>query len=220
MAPLIKICGLKTPDALAASAEAGATHAGFNFFPRSPRYLTLDAARHLATGMPMSLIAVALLVDPSDDELRAAIDAIGADAVQLHGSETPERVAAVKALTGLEVIKALPVSSKADIAAARAYDAADRFLFDARPPAEAGRPGGNGAVFDWSLLGGAPIARPWVLSGGLTPENVAGAIKATGAPGVDVSSGVESAPGVKDIARLSAFISAASSAYGLLEPTT
>lgn len=220
MTPLIKICGLKTPEALAASAEAGATHAGFNFFPKSPRYLRLDAARHLATGMPLSLTAVALLVDPSDDELRAAVEAIAADAVQLHGQETPERVAAVKALTGLDVIKALPVSSRADIAAARAYKAADRFLFDARPPAGADRPGGNGAAFDWTLLAGADISRPWILSGGLTPENVVQAIEATGAPGVDVSSGVESAPGVKDFGKLSAFIGAASSAYGLLESTT
>ena len=219
MAPIIKICGLTGTDALAAAAEAGATHVGFNFFPKSPRFVSLDKVQHLAPTVPMSLVTVALLVDPTDDEIRAVVKAAEAEAVQLHGSETPERVAAVKALTGLQVIKALPVASRTDVAAAAAYAAADLILFDAKPPSEADRPGGNGATFDWNLLSGIDLGKPWILSGGLTAENVAAAIKKTGAPGVDVSSGVEHAPGVKDMAMIGAFVSAASSAYGSSEQT-
>jgi phosphoribosylanthranilate isomerase len=217
MAPIIKICGLTGSDALAAAAEAGATHVGFMFFEKSPRHVTLEKARLLAPTVPMSLTTVAVLVDPTDAELLENVRAIEAEAIQLHGSETPERVAAIKALTGLQIIKVLPVATKADVAAAAAYDAADLILFDAKAPADAARPGGNGIAFDWSLLSGLDLGKPWILSGGLNPDNVAAAIKKTGAPGVDVSSGVEHAPGAKDLQKIAAFVSAASSAYGLSE---
>ncbi|MFO1238521.1 MAG: phosphoribosylanthranilate isomerase [Alphaproteobacteria bacterium] len=216
MRPIVKICGLKDMAALAAAAGAGATHAGFNFFPRSPRYLDLAAAARLAAAAPPALVRVALLVDPSDAEVAAAVAALKAGALQLHGSETPARVAALKTLTGLPVIKALPVAARADVEAAEAYAAADHILFDAKPPPGGLLPGGNGATFDWSLLSGVRLPRPWILSGGLDPANVAAAIRATGAPGVDVSSGVETAPGVKSPERIAAFVAAALSAYGSL----
>ncbi|MBL9012128.1 MAG: phosphoribosylanthranilate isomerase [Alphaproteobacteria bacterium] len=216
MTPIIKICGLKDTEALAAAAESGATHAGFNFFARSPRYVDLHTAARLAETAPMSLVRVALLVDPTDAEAEAAVAALQAQAIQLHGRETPARAAALRTLTGLPVIKAVPVAARADIDAAQHFTAADHILFDAKPPAGADLPGGNGVAFDWSLLAGLALPRPWILSGGLDSANVAEAIRATGAPGVDVSSGVETSPGRKSPERIAAFVAAALSAYGSL----
>lgn len=213
MSAFIKICGLTSRAAVDAAAAAGATHAGFNFFPKSPRALAHDKARGLVVGCPPELTRVALVVDAEDDLIDAAIAAIGAQAVQLHGGESPERVAALKARTRLPIIKAIPVAATGDAAAASRYVAADMILFDAKAPAGASRPGGNGAVFDWSLLSGFRIKQPWLLSGGLDAGNVAAAIAATRPPGVDVASGVESAPGVKDTAKIAAFAAAARAAF-------
>lgn len=220
--PFIKICGLNERASVEAAASAGATHIGFVFFPRSPRHLSHERARALASHAPAHLARVALLVDAADGEIDAAAAAIGAGMLQLHGRETPARVAEIGARTGLPVIKALPVSSAADIEAAHAYTAADRILFDAKPPASSDRPGGHGLTFDWSLLAGLALSQPWLLSGGLNPGNVAEAIRRTGAPGVDVSSGVEAAPGIKSIPKIQAFCAAALSVYGSsnLEPAS
>lgn len=214
MTALIKICGLNSAAAVAAAREAGATHGGFMFFEKSPRHLSFDDARALAA-QAGAMTRVAVMVDPDDTAIDAIIDALRPQMLQLHGCETPERVAAVKARTGLQVIKALPVATAADVAAASAYGAADLFLFDAKPPRDADRPGGHGAVFDWSVLTGAALPEIWMLSGGLSVANVAAAIRATGAPGVDVSSGVEDAPGVKSPQLIAAFTAAARAAYGL-----
>ncbi len=216
-APLIKICGLRDEASILAATKAGATHVGFVIFHKSPRHVTTEEALHLAAVTPEATRRVALMVDPDDALIDEAVQVIKPHAIQLHGHETPERVAAIRARAGgLFLFKALPVGSAADVAAARAFeDVADSLLFDARPPLNADRPGGHGAVFDWSLLKGVSFKRPWVLSGGLNPENVAEAIRETKAPGVDVSSGVESAPGVKDPARIAAFCAAAASAYGI-----
>lgn len=214
MSPIVKICGLKDAAAIAAAETAGATHGGFMFFEKSPRHVSLDDMRALKP-LTGALKRVAVLVNPDDDALRAVAAALSPHAVQLHGAETPARVAAVKALTGLPVIKALSVASADDIAAARAYAAADLILFDAKAPKNADRPGGNGVTFDWGLLKDAAPGRPWILSGGLGPANVAAAIRETAAPGVDVSSGVEDAPGVKSPARIIAFLAAARAAYAL-----
>lgn len=212
--PLIKICGLSDVASIKAAASAGATHIGFVFFPRSPRNLSYERARGLASKVPAEIARVALLVNATDGEIDAAAAAIGAGVLQLHGRETPERVAEIGARTGLPVIKALPVSTRADVEAARAYTAADRILFDAKPPASSDRPGGHGLTFDWSLLARLDLPQPWLLSGGLNPTNVAEAIRQTGAPGVDVSSGVEKAPGIKSAPKIKAFCAAALSVYG------
>lgn len=209
MTPIIKICGLKDTEALAAAAESGATHAGFNFFARSPRYVDLHTAARLAETAPMSLVRVALLVDPTDAEAEAAVAALQAQAIQLHGRETPARAAALRTLTGLPVIKAVPVAARADIDAAQHFTAADHILFDAKPPAGADLPGGNGVAFDWRLIANRRWTRPWMLAGGLTPANVPEALRLTGATQVDVSSGVETAPGLKDEALIRAFLRAA-----------
>lgn len=214
---LLKICGLTDRAAIDAAAHAGATHAGFMFFAKSPRHVTLDQARSLVVGIPPELTRVAVTVDAGDDEIDAAIEAVRAQALQLHGGETPERVAALKARTHLPVIKALPVKTAADIAAARAYPA-DIFLLDAKPPAGADRPGGHGITFDWSLLNAVRPDRPWLLSGGLDLANIAEAIAATRAPGVDLSSGVESAPGRKNPAKIKDFCAAARAAFEALTP--
>lgn len=218
--PIIKICGVKTSAAIDAAAEAGATHIGFMFFERSPRFVTADLARALADAAPPSLARVAVLVDADDAAIDAAIAASRPHALQLHGHEPPERVMALKARTGLSVIKVLPVSTAADVEAAARFAAADMILFDAKPPPNADRPGGHGTAFDWSLLAAHRAAAPWILSGGLEPHSVAGAVLGTRAPGIDVSSGVESAPGVKDAAKIAAFCRAAHSAYAALSPVT
>ena len=209
MSSVIKICGLSTPDTLDAAIHAGADWVAFNFFPKSPRYVSFDEARTLNRYVAGRVKTVALLVDPDDSTLEAVIEAVHQDMIQLHGKESPERVEAIKARFGLPIIKAVGVSDASDIEAARAYSAADWLLLDAKPPKDATLPGGNGVAFDWKLLAGLDLAKPFMVSGGLDPSNVAEAIAISHAAGVDVSSGVESAPGVKDVERIKAFIRAA-----------
>ena len=215
MTPEIKICGLKDGAMLAAAANAGATMAGFVFYPRSPRSVTLEAAAALATVTPPSLCKVALVVDPDDRQLRDIADALAPDLVQAHGRESPARTAAIEDLLGLPVMKAVAVADGADIARARAYVGhASRILFDAKPPTDIANalPGGNGVHFDWHLLANGAAEVPWMLSGGLESGNVAEAMRISGAPGVDTSSGVETRPGVKDAAKIAAFVAAAAAA--------
>ncbi|MDR0807808.1 MAG: phosphoribosylanthranilate isomerase [Gemmobacter sp.] len=205
-----KICGLRSLADIAVAAAAGAAYAGFVFFPKSPRYLTPDAARELALAAPVGLAKVALTVDADDAELDAIVETVPLDMLQLHGHESPDRVAEIRTRYGLPVMKALGVADEGDLAAILDYSTvADQLLIDARPPRNAVLPGGNGLSFDWRLVAGRRWLRPWMLAGGLTPENVAEAILLTGARQVDVSSGVESTPGVKDPARIRAFIAAA-----------
>lgn len=205
-----KICGLRTPADVEAAAAAGAGYVGLVFFPRSPRHLELPAARDLALAAPVGLAKVGLVVDADDATLQAITDAVPLDMLQLHGRESPARVAAVKARFGLPVMKALGVAEAADLAAIAEYEAvADQILIDAKAPKGAALPGGNGLAFDWRLIAGRQWQRPWMLAGGLTPGNVAEAVRLTGAAQVDVSSGVESAPGVKEAARIAAFVAAA-----------
>ncbi len=207
----VKICGLKTAADLAAVAEAGAAYAGFVFFPKSPRHLEVDQAAALALEAPMGLCKVALTVNASDAELDAITAKVPLDMMQLHGRETPERVAEVKARYGLPVMKAIGVADASDLPQIDAYSAvADQLLIDAKPPKGADLPGGNGLAFDWRLLAGRKYwQRPWMLAGGLTAENAAEAIRLTGARQVDVSSGVERDKGVKDAALIDAFVKAA-----------
>lgn len=207
---LVKICGLSTPEALDVALEAGADLVGFVFFPPSPRHIGLPVARALGAQAQGRAGKVALSVDADDAAIAAMIDALGPDLLQLHGHEPPERVSAVRRRFGLPVMKAIPVETAADLDAVAAYAAvADRLLFDARPPRGATRPGGLGRAFDWSLLENLDPGVPFMLSGGLNPDNVALALAITRAPGVDVSSGVERAPGRKDLEKIRAFVSAA-----------
>jgi len=206
----VKICGLRSPADIAAVVTAGAGYAGFVFFPKSPRHLTLDQGRLLAFAAPPGLAKVALTVDANDAMLDDLIDAVPLDMLQLHGHETPDRVAVVRARYGLPVMKAIGVADEGDLAALTDFSlAADQILIDAKPPKGADLPGGNGLSFDWRLLVGRKWLCPWMLAGGLTPENVAQAIRLTGARQVDVSSGVESAPGIKDAGRIVEFVKAA-----------
>lgn len=207
----VKICGVTTPEAIETAAKSGAQMLGFVFYPKSPRALPVPIAAQLANQVPTGLRSVGLFVDPSDEELEAVTARVPLALVQLHGSETPARVASVKSRFSLPVIKALPISNAADVADAERYaGVADYFLFDAKPPPNVSSlPGGNGLAFDWRLLNGARIARPWLLAGGLTPENVAEAAATSGAKLVDVSSGVESRPGVKDTSLIESFLRAA-----------
>ena len=208
--PHVKICGLSTPDAVEAALGGDADLVGFVFFPRSPRHVTVEAAAVLAGPARGRAGVVALLVDPDDAALDAVVAGLAPDIVQLHGREPPERVAAVRARFGLPVMKAVGVSSRADVerAAGTYAGVADRLLFDAKPPPGAALPGGNGVSFDRTILADLDPAVPFMLSGGLAPGTVAEAIRVTGAPGVDVSSGVESAPGRKDPALIQAFLTA------------
>ena len=209
----IKICGLSTPATLEAALDAGADMVGFVFFPPSPRHIDLARARELADTTGARALKVALSVDADDAYLDEVVAALAPDILQLHGRETPARVAAIRARYGLPVMKALGVSAQADFVALAAYEAvADRILFDAKPPRDATRPGGNGHAFDWSLLGSRTFQKPWMLSGGLNCESVATAVAATRPPGIDVSSGVESSPGVKDPALIEAFMARARAA--------
>ena len=213
MSVLVKICGLSTPDALDVALEAGADMVGFVFFPPSPRHLGLGLARTLGARVAGRAKKVALTVDATDDVLAGVVAALAPDMLQLHGRETPERVAAVKARFGLPVMKALPIERREDLAPVRAYaQVADRILFDARAPKDATRPGGLGKPFDWHLLENLDRGLAFMLSGGLDAGNVAEAITITRAPGVDVSSGVERAPGEKDPDKIRAFIRAARAA--------
>lgn len=206
-----KICGLSTPEAVAAALTGQAGWLGFVFFPKSPRHVTAQAAARLAAPVRGAARTVAVMVDPSDPELDALVAAWKPDLIQLHGKETPNRAAEVRARTGAGIIKALAVSGLSDIDRAAAFEGAvDHLMFDARPPADADLPGGVGARFDWSLLEGRRFARPWFLAGGLDPWNVGEAVRRSGAPAVDVSSGVERGPGVKDPALISAFLQAVS----------
>jgi phosphoribosylanthranilate isomerase len=205
----VKICGLTGPEALVATLSAGADACGFVFFPPSPRALTPDDAAGLAARAP-HLLKVGLFVDADDALIDAAVAAARLGALQLQGSESPERVQAVKRRFGLPVWKAVGVRTAAEVAdAARRFAAADLLLLDAKPPEGAPLPGGNGLRFDWHILDGTRPAMPWGLAGGLTPETVPEAIRRTRAPLVDVSSGVEDAPGVKSVAKIAAFVEAA-----------
>lgn len=206
----VKICGLRTAGDVAAVAAAGAAYAGFNFFPKSPRYVTVAEARALALGAPEGLCKVALVVDADDATLDAIVGAVPLDMLQLHGHETPDRVAEVKARYGLPVMKVIGVAGEGDLAALTEFSlVADQLLIDAKPPKDAVLPGGNGLAFDWRLLVGRKWLKPWMLAGGLNAGNVAEAIRLTGARQVDVASGVESAPGVKDAGKIADFVRAA-----------
>ena len=211
-APAIKICGLTTPEALDAAIAARADHFGLMFYPPSPRHAALPVARALGERAAGRIGRVGVFVDASDAELAEAVSAAGLAALQLHGGESPERAAQLRARFGLPVWKVLSVAAPDDIARARAYaGAADLILFDAKTP-KGTLPGGMGLAFDWSLLAAWKNALPWGLAGGLAPANVAEAVRLTGAPLVDTSSGVESAPGIKDPAKISAFCAAARAA--------
>lgn len=210
MSVKIKICGFTEPDTLRAAGALGVEWAGFNFFEKSPRYVTPSAAENLLLGIGM-MTPVALLVDPNDAEIDA-ISAIGFPVLQLHGNETPERVEAIKARTGLEIWKAIGISSTVNLDEARHYCAADRLLFDAKAPKLAENSGGHGIPFDWNLLkdwaNKSPHAQPWLLAGGLTPKNVSDAISISGAQAVDVSSGVERIRGLKSAELIADFVAA------------
>lgn len=206
----VKICGLRSPADMAAVAAAGAAYAGLNFFPRSPRFVTRAEARAVALSAPPGVAKVALTVDADDATLDAIVAEVPLDMLQLHGSESPARVAALRARHGLPVMKVLGVATAADLAAIGPWlEAADQIMLDAKPPPGAVLPGGNGIAFDWALLAGRRWPKPWMLAGGLTPANVAQAVALTGARQVDVASGVESAPGVKDPDLIAAFVAAA-----------
>lgn len=210
MQPIVKICGLKTPETLAAALNAGADMVGFVFFPKSPRHIDLATAEVLGRQAQGKALKVALTVDADDAALAAIVAALNPDLLQLHGHESPERVAAIRARFGLPVMKAIGVAHADDLKDVQAFAAvADRLLFDAKPPKDAAHPGGNGLAFDWSLLTGLDLSIPSMVSGGLDPANVAEALRRTRAQGVDVSSGVETAPGQKDPAKITAFVRAA-----------
>ena len=203
----VKICGLATVDDVRACADAGANYMGLVFFEKSPRNITIPAARELALAAPLGLAKVALVVNPSDAELDAITATVPLDMVQLHGRETPERVAEVKARYGLPVMKAVGIADEDDLPKLESYfGVADQILVDAKPPKGGELPGGNGLSFDWRLIAGRRWPCPWMLAGGLTPENVAEAVKMTGAKQVDVSSGVEDAPGQKNAELIQKFV--------------
>ena len=203
----IKICGLTTPDTLAAALEAGADFMGAVVFPKSPRHIAPDAAASLFERARGRAKIVAVTVDADDALLAEIARLLSPDFIQLHGSETPARAERVRAVTGAGVIKALPIRHGDDFAGADEWDYhADHLMFDAKPPEGSVLPGGVGHSFDWTLLSDRMFRHPWFLAGGLDPDNVAEALRITGAPMVDVSSGVESAPGVKDAGRIAAFI--------------
>ncbi len=209
----VKICGLTSAAAVAHAAQAGAAYLGFNFYPPSPRSLELDSARKLVQSVPVGLTRVALVVDAGDAFLDRLLAAVPVDMLQLHGDESPERVTEISARTGLPVMKAVGIRDAEDLPRIAQFEAvADQLLIDAKPPRQGVGilPGGNGLNFDWRLISGRRWARPWMLAGGLTASNVAIAIRLTGAVQVDVSSGVESTRGVKDLDKISAFIRAAS----------
>lgn len=206
----VKVCGLKTPADVAAAAAAGAQYIGLNFFAKSPRSVDVQTARALALLAPGGMCKVSLTVDADDAMLDAITAAVPLDMLQLHGHETPARVAEVRARYGLPVMKAVGVASEEDLPQLLDYSlVADQILVDAKAPKGAALPGGNGLPFDWRLVTQRRWLRPWMLAGGLTPENVAEAVRLTNARQVDVASGVESAPGVKDAARMTAFVRAA-----------
>ncbi len=204
----VKICGLRTAADVDAAAAAGARYCGFVFFEKSPRNVSLDLARDLATGTPVGLAKVALVVNPDDSFLDALTDTVPLDMLQLHGKETPGRVAEIKSRYRLPVMKAIGIARAEDLAAIDLYaPACDQLLIDAKPPEGADLPGGNGLAFDWQLLADRKYwTRPWMLAGGLTPDNVAEAVRRTGARQVDVSSGLETSPGQKDSSLFRRFV--------------
>ena len=209
----VKICGLRDADAVDAAVSGGADYVGFNFFPKSPRYVTPVLAAELAARVPTGIAKVGLVVNPDNAALDALLSQTPLDVVQLHGAETPDRVVEVKRRTGLPVIKVVGVADESDLAQVAAHAAvADQILVDTKPPKNAILPGGNGVAFDWGLVAGLRWPVPWMLAGGLTPDNVADAIAQTGARQVDVASGVESAPGVKDAQMIADFVKAAQQA--------
>ena len=214
MAQTIKICGLSAADLLEAALKAGADMVGFVFFPKSPRHVDFATARELSARARLRAEIVALCVDADDALLEEIVKAAEPDYLQLHGSESAERVQEIQRKFGVSAIKAIGVSAKEDLARANAYlGTADALLIDAAPPKGSKLPGGNGVPFDWRLAADFHPRKPWLLSGGLDPANVGEAIALSGARGVDVSSGVESAPGVKDPDRIRAFIDAALAAF-------
>jgi phosphoribosylanthranilate isomerase len=216
MTPIVKICGLSTAPTLEAALAAGANMAGFVFFPRSPRHIGYAQARDLGARTRGRARIVALSVDADDETLNRIVDAVSPDLMQLHGRETPARVKRIGELCSLPTMKAIGVAARDDLAEAQAYEGvADYLLIDAKPPKDAALPGGNGRPFDWGLARDFHVPRPWLLSGGLDPDTVAAAIALSGAQGVDVSSGVESAPGVKDPAKIKAFVAEAKRAFAL-----
>lgn len=204
------MCGLTRVADVTAAAEAGARYVGFVFFPKSPRNIEIAAARALALATPLGVAKVALTVDADDALLDAIVAEVPLDLLQLHGHESPKRVAQVRARYGLPVMKAIGIADAEDLPQIDLYqDVADQLLIDAKPPKTADLPGGNGLAFDWRLLSGRKYwTRPWMLAGGLTPDTAAEAIRLTGARQVDVSSGIEASPGVKDAARMRAFVAA------------
>ena len=206
----VKICGLKTPQALDVALDSGADMVGFVFFPPSPRHLGWEAARALGQRAQGRAIKVALTVDANNQMLGDIVETLKPDMLQLHGTETPERVAVVRSRFGLPVMKALPIAGRTDLSPIRQYaQVVDRLIFDARAPQDASRPGGLGKSFDWTLLKDINVRVPFMLSGGLDANNLAEALRITRAPGVDVSSGVERAPGEKDPEKIRGFIRAA-----------
>jgi phosphoribosylanthranilate isomerase len=210
MSLVVKICGLSTPDTLDVALDAGADMVGFVFFPPSPRHLAFDAARLLGTRVRSRAQKVALTVDADDAVFDAVVESLRPDLLQLHGRETPARVSVLKQRFGLPVMKAIAVAAKSDVSQIKDYAAiCDWLLFDAKAPVDATRPGGLGKPFDWTLIGDAAPAMPFMLSGGLDAGNVGEALRMTHAPGVDVSSGVERAPGQKDPDKIRAFVRAA-----------
>lgn len=204
-----KICGLRQAAHVDAAVHAGAAYVGFVFFGKSPRNIAPAEAAALSARVPPGIAKVALVVDMEDTALDLLVEAVPLDMLQLHGRESPERVAGLRARHGLPVMKAVGIATDADLPALAEYGrVADQLLVDARPPPGADRPGGNAAAFDWRLIAGRRWPVPWMLAGGLTADNVAEAVRLTGARQVDVSSGVESAPGVKDAGMISRFIAA------------
>lgn len=203
-----KICGIKTPEALTAATSNGARFIGFVFYPPSPRHIEVNIAQDLAYQLPTGVRGVGLFVDPTDEQLETVLSRVQLDMIQLHGSESPDRVAQIKEKHVMPIIKAFPVRTAADIDRAENYDqVADWLLFDAKPP-NADLPGGTGHSFDWTLLQGKSFSKPWMLSGGLTIENVGDALKDLRPNAVDVSSGVEAVRGEKDAAKIKAFLAA------------
>lgn len=204
MSVFIKLCGLSTVEAVQAASRLGADYAGFVIYPPSPRHVSPEKAGALRAHLGAAK-AVAVLVNPDDALLEEVMRHMRPDMLQLHGNESPARVAEIRARSGLPVIKSIPVRDPADLDAARSFTEADMLLFDAKSET---LPGGTGVSFDWNLLNGSSFPLPWLLSGGLNGGNVAAALRVTGAQGVDVSSGIESAPGVKDIGKMEAFVNA------------
>ena len=211
MTIVAKICGLKTPEAVAAAVDGGASLVGFVFYGRSPRCVDPVIVKALEARVPPPVQKVGLLVDESDERIVEILAGCDLDLLQLHGHETPERVAAIRARFGKKVIKAIPISAAADLDRAAPYDGvADYLMFDAKPPKSmtGALPGGNALSFDWTLLAGRRFSLPWFLAGGLTPDNLTEAVRISGAPMVDVSSGVEDRPGEKNVSKIKAFLDA------------